>query len=82
VTIPGRQEDAVANPLQERLAEVLLDRISRDNFPSSTYMDIFESIAPRRLLAVYILLLLDRIENEMNPSIPMMQRVQKLIGEF
>ena len=72
----------MANPLQERFAEVLLDRISSDKHPSITLMDMFESIAPPRHLALYVLHLTERIENEKYPSIPMMQRVIRLIPEF
>jgi hypothetical protein len=72
----------VANPLQERYAEVLLDRIRSDNHPSVTHMDLFESVAPPRQLVEYILVLLERIENDQNPSISMMRRVQGLISAF
>jgi hypothetical protein len=72
----------VANPLQERFAEVLLDRISSDLYPSTTHMDLFESIAPPEQRARYILRLMDRIDNDAHPSIPMMQRVQGLLSNF
>jgi hypothetical protein len=72
----------VANPLQEHVAEVLLDKIQSDKHPSTTHMNMFESIAPPRLLAMYVLHLTERIENEPYPSIPMMQRVIRLAPEF
>jgi hypothetical protein len=72
----------VANALEERFSEVLLQRIMSDNHPSRTHMDILESIAPPRQRLMYILSLMQRIENDTNPSIPMMQRVQRLIMEF
>jgi hypothetical protein len=72
----------VANPLQEQFAEVLLERISSDPHPSTTHMDMFESVAPPQQRVQYILLLLGRIEGEPNPSIPIMRRVQRLIMEF
>ncbi len=72
----------MANPLQERYAEVLLDRIGSDKHPSGTHMDMFESIAPTRQRVAYVLLLLEKIENDPNPSIPMMRRVQRVISEF
>ena len=80
--MPGRSEDEVANPLQERYAEVLLDRIRSDKHPSGTHMDLFESIAPPRQLVEYILYLIETIENDRNPSIPMMRRLQGLISQF
>ena len=72
----------MANPLQERYAEVLLDKIRGDTHPSITHMNMFESIAQPRQRVEYILHLLDKIENEQNPSIPMMKRVQGLISAF
>ena len=72
----------MANALQERYAEVLLDRIRSDRHPSITHMNLFESVAPPRQLAEYVLHLLERIESEPNPSISMMRRVQGLIARF
>jgi hypothetical protein len=72
----------VANPLQERYAEVLLDRIRNDKHPSGTHMDLLEAVATPRQRVQYILHLMERIEGDPNPSIPMMQRVLRLILEF
>jgi hypothetical protein len=72
----------MANPLQERYAELLLDRIRSDKHPSGTHMDMFESVASPRLLVEYAVHLLETIENDSNPSIPMMQRVQRVIAQF
>ena len=81
-TMLGRSEDELANPLQERYAEVLLDKIRGDRHPSVTHMDLFESVAPPRQLAEYILHLLETIENDQYPSIPTMRRVQAAISRF
>jgi hypothetical protein len=72
----------VANPLQDHFAEVLLDRIRSDTYPSATQMDMLESIASRRMLLEYLLHLMDRVQADTYPSIPMMHRVRRLIGEF
>ena len=72
----------MANPLQERYAEVLLERIRGDRHPSITHMDMFESVAPPKQLVEYILYLMELIENEQNPSISTMRRVQGLIAGF
>ncbi len=72
----------MANPLQDRFAEVLLEKIRGDNYPSVTQMDMFESVASPRLRAEFALHLMERIDEDMWPSVPMMQRVQRLIGEF
>jgi hypothetical protein len=72
----------MANALQERYAEILLDRIRADKHPSATHMDMLEQVAPPRVLAEYTLHLLERVESEKHPSIPMMHRVRGLIGRF
>ena len=70
------------NELQERYAEVLLERIRSDEHQSVTHMDLLEAIAPPRQLAEYTLHLMEKIENERYPSVSMMYRVQKLISRF
>jgi hypothetical protein len=72
----------MANPLQERYAEVLLTKISNDTHPSGTHMNMFEAVASPRMLVAYTLHLMERIEDDPHPSIPMMQRVQRLIAGF
>jgi hypothetical protein len=76
------KEDVVANPLAEQYAETLLDRISRDLYPSTTLMDMLEAIAPPRVRVLFILHLMERLEEEQYPSIPMLQRVQRMITSF
>jgi hypothetical protein len=72
----------VANALQERFAEVLLDKIRSENYPSVTQMDMLESVASERVLVEYVLHLLERIQQEPHPSIPMMQRAVRLMAQF
>jgi hypothetical protein len=72
----------VANPIEERLAEILLDTISDDIQPSSTHMDIFESFAPPHLMVQYALVLMQRIANDQHPSIPMLRRAQRVAASL
>jgi hypothetical protein len=72
----------VANALAEHFAEVLLDRIRGDMYPSCTQMDMLEAIAPPRQRVEFALHLMERIQEEQHPSIPMMARAQRLIAEF
>jgi len=72
----------MANEIQAAFAEVLLSRISQDQYPSVTHMDMFESIAPPRQMGEYLAHLMERIESEPHPSISMMQRVQAIIMRF
>ena len=72
----------MANPLQDRFGEVLLARIRSDRHPSNTHMAMLEASASDQVLVEYVLHLMERIENDPNPSIPMMRRVQQLIARF
>ena len=72
----------MANALAEQFAETLLDKISRDTYPSTTQMDMLEQIAPPRVRLLFALHLMERLEEEEHPSIPMMQRAQRLILSF
>ena len=72
----------MANPLRDRFAEVLLDRIRSDRYPSVTQMDMLEAVASPRIRVAYVLQLLEKIEEDPRPSIPMMQRLRRLIDEF
>jgi hypothetical protein len=72
----------VANPIQERFAEVLLERIRNDRYPSTTQMSMLEQSASPEVLAEYLVHLMDRIAEEPHPSISMMHRVQSLAARF
>ena len=45
-------------------------------------MDMLEAIAPPRVRALFVLHLMERLEEDEYPSIPMMQRAQRLIMSF
>jgi hypothetical protein len=76
------QSSAMANPLQEAYAEVLLNHIRQDAHPSVTEMNMFEAIAPPRQLGQYLAHLMERIESEPHPSISMMRRVEAIVMRF
>jgi hypothetical protein len=78
---PTTREDVVANPLAEQWGETLLEKISRDRYPSTTQMDMLEAIATPRAGAVHPPPDREAREDEY-PSIPMMQRAQRLIAGF
>ena len=72
----------MANALEERFAEVLLDKIRNDMYPSRTQMDMLESLASPQVLLEFVMDLMDRIQAEAHPSVPMMQRASRLMAEF
>jgi hypothetical protein len=69
----------MANALHERYAELLMDRIRADRYPSVNHMNLLEQIATPRVLAEYTLHLFERIEADIYPS-PMMQRMHRPRG--
>ena len=72
----------MANPIQERFAQVLLERIRNDQYPSSTHMTMLEQSASPEVLVEYLVHLMDRIAEEQHPSISMMARVERLAASF
>ena len=69
----------MANPLHDRFAELLLDRIRGDEHPSVTQMDMLEAVASPRMRVEFALHLMEKIDADPRPSIPMMHRVRRLI---
>jgi hypothetical protein len=45
-------------------------------------MALLESVATDRVLVAYTVALMEKIDNDRNPSIDMMKRVQRLIAQF
>jgi hypothetical protein len=72
----------MANALQERYAEVLLDHIRATRYPSVNHMNMLEQIATPEVLVEYTAYLLERIEADKHPSIPMMQRLERLVARW
>jgi hypothetical protein len=64
------------------LAAILLDKVRRDRYPSSTQMSIIEEVLPPPLLSWYVELLLDKVAQDNRPSIPMLHRIQRVIGSM
>jgi hypothetical protein len=72
----------MANPLRDHFGEVLLEQISNDKYPSGTHMDILEAVASPEIRVALILQLIEKIEADTHPSIPMMHRTVRLINDF
>jgi hypothetical protein len=72
----------MTNALEERYGELLLAHVRADRYPSVAHMNMLEEIASPRVLLEYTLHLFERIEADTYPSIPMMQRVQRLVARL
>ena len=69
----------VSDQIREVLFEVLLEKIGADRFPSTTMLDMAESLMQRPdEIGRYVTILIERVQAERFPSIPMLQRLQAL----
>jgi hypothetical protein len=63
---------------KEVFAEVLLDKLREDTYPSTTQMNMLEEFMPPQVVPEYFQMLLERVRTDKYPSVPMMQRVQRI----
>jgi hypothetical protein len=63
---------------QGMIAQVLLDKIENDRYPSITQMDLVEQLLPPDQLDDYLALLMDKAAQDTVPSIPMLQRILRV----
>jgi hypothetical protein len=57
----------------------LLRRVRRDDYPSTTQLDLIEKSLPREMLPQYLRVLVDKVAHDTFPSIPLLRRIQRLI---
>ena len=58
---------------------LLMEKIQRDRYPSSTHMDIVEQALPAQWIPDYLEILFEKIEDDPHPSIPMLSRIARLV---
>lgn len=61
---------------QRELLATLLERVDRDTYPSSTHLDMIESLLAPDDEPRYLEILMSRIRSDPFPSISLMKRVQ------
>jgi hypothetical protein len=71
-------DDLSREQVQTALAQVLLERVRQENYPSSTDMDMLEEIIPPDLVRDYINVLLEKALTSRWPSISILRRLQRL----
>jgi len=64
---------------QEWFTRFLLRRVGRDEYPSTTQLDLVEKSIPRELLDEYLRVLVDKVAHDRFPSVPLLRRIQHLI---
>jgi hypothetical protein len=61
------------------LLETLLLKVSEDRYPSNSMLDLIEHLMQPDELPEYVAMLLERIESETYPSIPLLRRLTALV---
>jgi hypothetical protein len=59
-------------------AQVMLDKLRDDAYPSITQMDLIEGMLPPELVPQYLAILTEKVQNDPYPSTDMLQRLQRL----
>jgi hypothetical protein len=62
------------------LLRSLLRKVADDPFPSTTMLDLIEELLRPEEVAVYVAILVRKIDSEVFPSIPMLRRLAALAG--
>jgi len=60
------------------LASMLMEKVRDDRYPSATQMAIIEEILPREMVSDYLEILIEKAAEDKVPSIPMLQRIQRV----
>jgi hypothetical protein len=60
------------------VANLLMERVREDRYPSTQQMEILEQVLPPQLLPDYYEILLEKVANDRWPSTSMLQRIQRV----
>jgi hypothetical protein len=58
---------------------ILMDKVRADKYPSTTHMDIIEQALPPQWIPEYLDVLYEKVVDENYPSIPMLNRIARLM---
>jgi len=76
---PEQAAEISRHEAQAWFTRFLLRRVRRDEYPSTTQLDLIEKSIPREMLPQYLRVLVDKVAHDMFPSIPLLRRIQHLI---
>jgi hypothetical protein len=76
---PDHAAEITRHEAQAWFTRFLLRRVRRDDYPSTTQLDLIEKTIPREMLPQYLRVLVDKVAHDMFPSIPLLRRIQHLI---
>ena len=60
---------------------LLMDRVRQDHYPSTTHMSLIEQSLPPQLIPDYVEILIEKCSQDRNPSISMLSRIGRLVGQ-
>jgi hypothetical protein len=63
---------------REWLADFLLDIVRADPYPSVNHLALIEQVIPRWMVSDYLDVLLEKVEQDTYPSIPLLRRIIRL----
>jgi hypothetical protein len=62
-----------------RFVQILMEKVRQDRYPSGTHMAIIEQALPAQWIPAYLEILFEKVEDDPHPSIPMLQRIGRLV---
>lgn len=66
------------NDVRREVLRVLMGKVASDDYPSTTMLDMIESMLTPDEVPAYAELLMEKIRRDRFPSIPMLNRVMSL----
>jgi hypothetical protein len=73
--MPG---DVSRDQVETALAQVLLEKVRQDNYPSTTEMDLLEEIIPPDMVRDYVNVLLAKTLSSRWPSMSILRRLLRM----
>jgi hypothetical protein len=69
------------NSVEARAAylRMMIEKVRQAQYPSATHMAMIEQALPPQLIPDYIEVLMEKVADDPNPSIPMLQRIARLV---
>jgi hypothetical protein len=76
---PEERAAITRDEAQAWFTRFLLRRVRRDDYPSTTQLQLIEKSISREMLGQYLRILVDKVDRDTFPSVPLLRRIQHLI---
>jgi hypothetical protein len=64
--------------IRDRLVAFLLEKVHGVEYPSTTHLDLIEQSIPCHMVPEYLELLMEKVQQDSYPSIPMLRRIRRV----